>query len=119
MLSANLIRIRPNLMDKKLSNRKNLICGKQKVFTKHSLQSYGVKKEQRSVAMSSMHNNSTELIELSKTVGHVIISFTAIYCSLNWSLYRSIRKQIEKNNNQSDHLYDDQKEEKRETDETK
>lgn len=125
MLSANLIYIRPNLMDKKLSNRKNLFCEKQKVFTKKqyydairlspSPPSYGVKKEQRSVVMSSMHNNSTELIELSKTVGHVIISFTAIYCSLNWSLYRSIRKQIEKNNN----LYDDQEEEKRKTDEKK
>ena len=119
MLSANLIRIRSNLIDKKLSNRKKLICGKQKVFTKHSLQSYSVKKEQRSVMMSSMHNNSTELIELSKTVGHVIISFTAIYCSLNWSLYRSIRKQIEKNNSQNDQPYYDQKEEKKETDEKK
>ena len=117
MISATLIRIRPNLMDKKLSNRKKLFCGKQKVFTKHSLQSYSVKKEQRSVVMSSMHNNSTELIELSKTVGHVIISFTAIYCSLNWSLYRSIRKQIEKNKNQSDQSYYDQAEEKKENDE--
>lgn len=117
MISANLIRIRPNLMDKKLSNRKKLICGKQKVFAKkHVLPSYGVKKEQRSVVVSSMHNNSTELIELSKTVGHVIISFTAIYCSLNWSLYRSIRKQIEKNNNQTDQPHD-QIEEQRETDE--
>jgi hypothetical protein len=51
-----------------------------------------VKKEQRSGVMSSMHNNST----LSKTVGHVIISFTAIYFSLNLSLYRSIRKKKKK-----------------------
>lgn len=83
-------------MDKTIE--KKIIFGKQKIFTKKhsSYDTIRMLPSQRSVVMSSMHNNSTELIELSKTVGHVIISFTTIYCSLNWSLYRSIRKQIEK-----------------------
>lgn len=44
-------------------------------------------------------SNNTEMwIELSQTIGNMIILYTAIYCSLNWSFYRGIRKQIEKNN---------------------
>tara|TARA_X000000368_G_C22890738_1_gene649518 strand:+ start:27 stop:368 length:342 start_codon:yes stop_codon:yes gene_type:complete len=41
-------------------------------------------------------NNTDTWIELSQTIGNMIILYTAIYCSLNWSFYRSIRKQIEK-----------------------
>lgn len=47
-------------------------------------------------------NNTDTWIELSQTIGNMIILYTAIYCSLNWSFYRSIRKQIEKNKNKDD-----------------
>jgi hypothetical protein len=111
MITTNLIRIIPTITspsDKKIS------CMKQKAFIRPTVYnarcvsppSHYVKNEQRSIVMCSMHNNSTELIELSKSVGHAIVSFTAIYCSLNWSLYRTIRKQIEKNKCHTDQQYD-------------
>ena len=80
----------------------------------HSLSLSNVKKY-RCKFMCSAHN-SNEMVEMSKVIGNAIIAFTAIYCSLNWSFYRNIRKQIEKerNNDENNEVTDDTDKKKKE-----